>query len=64
VTGTVRWRETMAWLAANGVTRVVEIGAGKVLTGLAKRTAPDATAMAVNSPDDVAALVAALGKEE
>ncbi len=37
VTGTVRWRESMAWLGENGVTRLVEIGAGKVLTGLAKR---------------------------
>ncbi len=60
VTGTVRWRESMAWLAANGVTRLVEIGAGKVLTGLAKRTAPDATASSVATPDDAKALAAAL----
>ena len=60
VTGTVRWRESMAWLAANGVTRVVEIGAGKVLTGLAKRTAPDAIASSVSTPEDAKALAAAL----
>jgi [acyl-carrier-protein] S-malonyltransferase len=60
VTGTVRWRESMAWLAANGVTRLVEIGAGKVLTGLAKRTAPEATAASVGTPDEVKALAAAL----
>jgi [acyl-carrier-protein] S-malonyltransferase len=61
VTGTVRWRESMAWLAANGVTRLVEIGAGKVLTGLAKRTAPEATAYSVGTPDDVKALATAFG---
>jgi [acyl-carrier-protein] S-malonyltransferase len=60
VTGTVRWRESMAWLAANGITRLVEIGAGKVLTGLAKRTAPEATASSVGTPDEVKALAAAL----
>ena len=37
VTGRVRWRETVEWLAANGVTTLYEIGAGKVLTGLARR---------------------------
>jgi [acyl-carrier-protein] S-malonyltransferase len=51
----------MAWLAANGVTRLVEIGAGKVLTGLVKRTAPEATAYSVGTPDDVKALATAFG---
>jgi [acyl-carrier-protein] S-malonyltransferase len=60
VTGTVRWRESMAWLGANGVTRFVEIGAGKVLTGLAKRAVPAATASAIGTPEDVAALAAEL----
>ena len=60
VTGTVHWRDSMAWLAANGVTRLVEIGAGKVLTGLAKRTAPEATALAVGTPEDAKAFAAAL----
>jgi [acyl-carrier-protein] S-malonyltransferase len=62
VTGTVRWRESMEWLAENGVTRVMEIGAGKVLTGLAKRIAPDVTASAVGTPEEVRALAAELAK--
>ena len=60
VTGTVRWRESMSQLAANGVTRFVEIGAGKVLSGLCRRIVPDATAVSVGSPDDIRALVAEL----
>jgi [acyl-carrier-protein] S-malonyltransferase len=60
VTGAVRWRESMIWLGANGVDRMAEIGAGKVLAGLAKRIVPDATAMSAGTPEDVAALAAAL----
>ena len=60
VTGTVRWRESMDWLGANGVERVAEIGAGKVLTGMAKRMLPDAEANSAGTPEDVAALAAAL----
>jgi len=56
VTGTVRWRESVAYMAARGVTRYVELGAGKVLTGLVRRIAPDADAQAVGTPDDVAAV--------
>jgi [acyl-carrier-protein] S-malonyltransferase len=54
VTGRVRWRESMLWLAGEGgVTRFAEAGAGKVLTGMAKRIAPDAEAVALNAPVDL-----------
>jgi [acyl-carrier-protein] S-malonyltransferase len=61
VTGMVRWRESIGWLANNGVDLLVEIGAGKVLSGLAKRIAPDAQTLAVGTPDDLAAAVERLG---
>ena len=53
VTGTVRWRECVARMADEGVSRFVEIGAGKVLTALMKRLAPEAVASTVGSPDEV-----------
>ena len=59
VTGTVRWRESVAYMAAEGVTRFYEIGAGKVLSGLIKRIADGASASAVGTPDDIAAFKAA-----
>jgi [acyl-carrier-protein] S-malonyltransferase len=55
VTGTVRWRESVQFMAGEGVTRFVEVGAGKVLNGLVKRIAEGVTATAVGSPADVAA---------
>ncbi len=55
VTGTVRWRESVAAMAEAGVDRFYELGAGKVLTGLVKRIAPQASASAVGTPADVAA---------
>ena len=58
VTGTVRWRECVGFMAAQGVTRFYEIGAGKVLTGLSKKNAPEATAFAINTPEDIAAAAA------
>jgi [acyl-carrier-protein] S-malonyltransferase len=59
VTGTVRWRESVAFMAANGVRTFYEVGAGKVLSGLVKRIADGATGVAVGNPDDVAAFKAA-----
>jgi len=56
VTGTVRWRESVGYMAAEGVDRFYEVGAGKVLTGLVKRIAPGASASAVGTPDDIAAV--------
>ena len=59
VTGTVRWRESVGFMAAEGVTRFVEIGAGKVLAGLVKRIAEGASAVSVGTPADVEAFKAA-----
>jgi [acyl-carrier-protein] S-malonyltransferase len=53
VTGTVRWRESIAWMAGQGVTQFVELGAGKVLAGLVKRIAEGATGSSVGTPADV-----------
>jgi [acyl-carrier-protein] S-malonyltransferase len=56
VTGRVRWRESMEWMAGEGgVTRFAEIGSGKVLTGMAKRIAPDAESVSLNTPEDLEA---------
>jgi [acyl-carrier-protein] S-malonyltransferase len=55
VTGTVRWRECVAHMASQGVKLFVELGSGKVLTGLAKKNAPEAQAIAIGTPDDFAA---------
>ena len=60
VTGTVRWRESVKYLADHGVTRLYEIGSGKVLTGLVKRIVDGVEAVAVNTPDDIEKMVIAL----
>jgi [acyl-carrier-protein] S-malonyltransferase len=57
VTGTVRWRESVAYMAGAGVTAFYEVGAGKVLSGLVKRIADGATGMAIGTPEDIAAFV-------
>jgi [acyl-carrier-protein] S-malonyltransferase len=61
VTGRVRWRETVEWFAADGVTTLYEIGAGKVLSGLARRIDRNLATANVGTPADVEAAVAALG---
>jgi len=60
VTGTVRWRESIAYMAGHGVTRFLEIGAGKVLSGLVKRIAEGAVGISVSGPRDIAAAKSAL----
>jgi [acyl-carrier-protein] S-malonyltransferase len=59
VTGTVRWRESVAYMAQQGVTTFYEIGAGKVLSGLIKRIADGANATPIGTPAEVEAFKAA-----
>jgi len=59
VTGTVRWRESIAFMAQAGVTTFYEIGSGKVLSGLVKRIADGASGVPLGTPEDVAAFKAA-----
>jgi [acyl-carrier-protein] S-malonyltransferase len=58
VTGTVRWRESVEFMAKEGVDTFYEVGAGKVLSGLMKRIAANVSAKSIGSPDDVAAFKA------
>jgi [acyl-carrier-protein] S-malonyltransferase len=60
VTATVRWRESIAWLGQAGVDVFVEIGAGRVLSGLAKRIVEGCETLAVGTPDEVDKLVGRL----
>ena len=60
VTGSVRWRESVLWMAAAGVTEVWEIGAGKALSGMVRRIDKAIECRAVGTPEDVVAAVAAL----
>jgi [acyl-carrier-protein] S-malonyltransferase len=57
VTGQVRWRESIARLADTDVDEIIEVGSGKVLTGLNKRIVPDIKVTAINSPEDLDALL-------
>lgn len=60
VTGSVRWRESVLYMAANGVTEIWEIGAGKALTGMIRRIDRDIATRNIGTPDEVAAAAAAL----
>lgn len=54
VVGTVRWRESVLYMTANGITDVYEIGAGKVLAGLVKRTEKSLNSASIGTPEDIA----------
>lgn len=60
VTGTVRWRESVAAMTAIGVDQFIELGAGKVLSGLVRRIAPDATALSAGTPGEIETMLKAL----
>jgi len=60
VTGMVRWRESVVFMADNGITTLYEIGAGKVLTGLVRRIDRSLKGVAIGEPEDVDTLAAAL----
>ena len=59
VTGSVRWRESVMWMAGAGVTEIWEVGAGKALSGMIRRIARDIECRAIGTPEDVVAAVAA-----
>ena len=60
VTGRVRWRETLLAARDSGVSRFVEIGAGKVLSGLVKRTLDDAVIVNLDGADDLESVMSEL----
>ena len=62
VTGSVRWRESVMWMAAHGVTETWEIGAGKALTGMVRRIDRALATRQVGTPDEVRAAAAALNE--
>jgi [acyl-carrier-protein] S-malonyltransferase len=62
VTGTVRWRECVTYMTANGVTDLYEIGSGKVLAGLAKRIETALNATSIGTPADVDAALSKLNR--
>ena len=56
VTGSVRWRESVAWMSGQGVKEIWEVGAGKALSGMVRRIDRDIACSAVSTPEDVAGL--------
>ncbi|MGI3171440.1 ACP S-malonyltransferase [Pseudooceanicola sp. C21-150M6] len=60
VTGSVRWRESVIWMAGNGVEEIWEIGAGKALSGMVRRIAKEVACRAVGAPEDVTAAAESL----
>lgn len=60
ITGAVRWRESVQWMARNGVTEIWEVGAGKALVGMVRRIDRDIATRTVGTPEDVAAAKATL----
>lgn len=62
VTATVRWRESILFMAERGVTRFVECGSGKVLSGLVKRIAAEASGLSVGAPADLPTIKAELSR--
>ena len=61
VTGTVRWRESVLYMATNGITQVYEAGAGKVLSGLVGRIDKSIAAAPVGTPEEIEAAASTLG---
>lgn len=61
VTGRVRWRESVAWMSANGVSQMVETGAGKALSGMIRRIDKAVETVAINKPADATAFAESLG---
>ena len=60
VTGSVRWRESVTYMAAQGVDEIWEVGAGKALSGMVRRISREVNCRAVGTPDDVSAAIEAL----
>ena len=60
ITGSVRWRESVMWMAEHGVTEIWEIGAGKALSGMIRRISKEVGTLAVGSPEDVKAAALSL----
>ena len=57
VTGQVRWKTSVEWMVAQGVSEFWEIGAGKALSGMIRRISKDAVSRAIGTPDDIKAAV-------